>query len=598
MISELFMGVLSCLGKPTKVLTICKNTRDEVLWEQSLNPWRRSPMWLLIRVSLQLVISRCSGGSHSLYKEIMVYIMSHILKKSIGTHDLPADIVYTMTAKIHRRLQKLSVTGPPVLPDPVMASINCVLQQASVSVSQLWNFSQKQDSRDLQLPALSTLDLKQDTLVAISALDAYIKALRTRQHYSSSASFLPSSYLLKFEPGVLPSLLSNKFNDPVYAPANLNQFEQWVSQPIDNWVALNSIQDDACGKLHDLIRQYHTLAIIFYSGNPEATSVMVLTIFELWVACDKAALQKCPWLSEYDPGIPTTVLQSLLLPFLHQMKRLSTLEEYLNGRRSRSSKQTDLLFDLNNGQSFASQYFDKSELHRALLSKIDTDAKAARQAKLEEFKNVKDKYMRLDARYKETIHKYTTRVIDAWCNPPETEQVHRPNDCSKCSLGSQHNALSITVHEWPLPSNSSREKAVVFELHVPEWFAHWRNARLVLLQDILQGEREQVRPLTRYLLSSGDPHATLFSKNDASLPYRPLVPNKACTQHALQRQNHHDAQGLSNMRSKRFELPVLRRDPRCISGKIQVQGRRSKGVYVCDAVPSSAAFSLPPSLSA
>lgn len=35
---------------------VWKNTRGEVMWHESLMPWRRSPVWLLIRVSLQLLL--------------------------------------------------------------------------------------------------------------------------------------------------------------------------------------------------------------------------------------------------------------------------------------------------------------------------------------------------------------------------------------------------------------------------------------------------------------------------------------------------------------------------------------------------------------
>lgn len=81
MVSELFMGVLAGIGKYTKASAISKNTRDEVLYHNAESPWRRSPMWLLIRVALQLVISRSSDGTRQLYKEILVFVMCHILSK-------------------------------------------------------------------------------------------------------------------------------------------------------------------------------------------------------------------------------------------------------------------------------------------------------------------------------------------------------------------------------------------------------------------------------------------------------------------------------------------------------------------------------------
>jgi hypothetical protein len=62
-VTELFVGFLRGFGESASVSSISKNTRDEVLWMNAPAPWRRSPMWLLIRVSLQLILSRSSDGS-------------------------------------------------------------------------------------------------------------------------------------------------------------------------------------------------------------------------------------------------------------------------------------------------------------------------------------------------------------------------------------------------------------------------------------------------------------------------------------------------------------------------------------------------------
>lgn len=461
-------------------------------------------MWLLIRVSLQLVVSRSSDGSRALYKEIMVFIMAHILD-SVQAQQLAPDMIYTMMAKIDRRLRKLSGAGPLVLPSSVLAGIHHILQTSSASLTRTWALSQKLDARDLQLPTLSELDFELDTLVALPKLDSYIKATQTRQRQSICSSFTTSSQLIEHKPGSLPSLPDSNFNDS-YAVANLCQFERWVARHINDWVDANE-QEGACKELRDLMVQYHRLASVRYSGNPETTSVMVLTSFELWVACDKAALRKCPWLSEYDPGIPTDALQNLLLPFLGQMKRLLNLEDYISRRKMRGRHTTDSLFACGRNTSFASQYFERSDTHQALLSKINSEAEIARHAKLDELKRVKSEYHRLDALCNEVDHEYTTEIIDSWCDPPETKEVHK-SQCKKCSYASQRRQLSIEVHEWPLPSDPFQAKAVVFELDIPSWFANWRDARLILLQNVLEGRRTKVQRPKMYLLSRDDPHLT------------------------------------------------------------------------------------------
>jgi hypothetical protein len=52
-ISELLVGILRGFGQPAVVDRITKRVGDEVLWDDAYTPWRRSPLWLILRVSLQ-----------------------------------------------------------------------------------------------------------------------------------------------------------------------------------------------------------------------------------------------------------------------------------------------------------------------------------------------------------------------------------------------------------------------------------------------------------------------------------------------------------------------------------------------------------------
>ncbi|KAG8166635.1 hypothetical protein KVR01_002324 [Diaporthe batatas] len=499
MVSELFFGVLRGIGSPTSVSSVSKNTRDEVFWKQAEAPWRRSPMWLLIRVSMQLVVMRSSAGSHALYKEIMVFIMSRILK-SANRHGLPPDLIHCMAAKIDRRLQKLSRAGPRVLHECIMASIHSTLQQSLEYLSRTWNSCQRLDSRDPQLPTLSKLNFERDTRVKLPALEKHIEDIQGRQRDTISPRFTPSSLLSRHMPTSLPSLDDSHFDDQ-YAVANLIQFERWVADNLTAWLASNE-HEYVCGRLHDLMVQYLRLARTHYDGNPEATSVMVLTMFELWVACDKAALRQCPLLSEYDPGIPTDALHNLILPFFDQMNTLHNLEDYIHTRQKLTIMTTDLLFSSACEGSFSIQYFDESENHQALLSRIERDAAADRQQKLTELRQKKDEYARLYNLYNEMGHQNIWKVIDPWLG---LQEVHDPK-CQACSYSRQMEAMEIEIHEWPLPDNPLQAKAVVFELDIPLWFANWRNARSILLQDLLRGETKKVRPSTTFLLSRNDPH--------------------------------------------------------------------------------------------
>jgi hypothetical protein len=70
LVTEYLINVLSAVGRPTVLSGITKNTREDVLWSDSLHPWRRSPLWLLVRVAMQMQLSRHSDKSLALFAHL------------------------------------------------------------------------------------------------------------------------------------------------------------------------------------------------------------------------------------------------------------------------------------------------------------------------------------------------------------------------------------------------------------------------------------------------------------------------------------------------------------------------------------------------
>jgi hypothetical protein len=82
LVSNWFMHHLAALGTLSKPICISKNTREEVLWNDCRSPWRRSPLWLLIRVTLQLLFTRNGSVARplgDLYKAFVAQLLSRIL---------------------------------------------------------------------------------------------------------------------------------------------------------------------------------------------------------------------------------------------------------------------------------------------------------------------------------------------------------------------------------------------------------------------------------------------------------------------------------------------------------------------------------------
>ncbi|KAK6435922.1 hypothetical protein LTR95_007887, partial [Oleoguttula sp. CCFEE 5521] len=244
------------------------------------------------------------------------------------------------------------------------------------------------------------------------------------------------------------------------------------------------------------MNQYHSFALRSrYSGNPESISVMILTLYELWVALDKAAIRLGLSLAEYDPEIPLAPLHGLLLPFLEQMERFQDVEQLFRPQvKSRPSG-----------------------YHRQLREKIKTEARLQDRTKKEEFWALKAQYVELDKRCNMMGHTVITKpIIDINSGHPVIVEDHL-TDCEKCFLETKRNALEITIYERPLPDNANEAKTVIFELMLPEWFRHWRDARCFILHDVLHGRSNEANlPKKTYVLSKEDPHLFASLSRDGS----------------------------------------------------------------------------------
>lgn len=83
LVTDFLITVITTLGETTDIKRITKATREDVLWSDCKQPWRRSPLWLLVRVILQLWFTRNATNLESpdnVYKAFMICMLSQILE--------------------------------------------------------------------------------------------------------------------------------------------------------------------------------------------------------------------------------------------------------------------------------------------------------------------------------------------------------------------------------------------------------------------------------------------------------------------------------------------------------------------------------------
>ncbi|KAI6041744.1 hypothetical protein EDC04DRAFT_3139543 [Pisolithus marmoratus] len=534
-ITELLTGILRAVGRPAEVQRINKRIGDDVVWRNSLLPWRRSSLWLVIRVVLETTLARNGLGVDG-YKAFMLFFMSRLAAESID-HGMSDDILHWISAKLSRRLMKLGESAPNWLSATVL--------QTCTNIRKLLDSRWKrvQDS-DASSPLWDPLSLNFLADTQLSLLDSH-KYISDILNPSYSAVQPVSSVAGGRQRGSLDKFLStngNFFRDAYKADprATLYDVERGIRLGIDDWVADVLVTDTAaaCTKLELLASKYSLAARETYKGNPEDFSRMLLTVIELWIAIDKLVMRQIPILGDYSPEIPTSLLERLLLRDAHDIQRLCRAFNYIHKRRSGARKGQSVFSDQVDSNNFAVRYFNQDSHLQALRDRIADAAQEARSKKVQELKQSNERHHDIMRRAAGMLHHY-------WFDN-RGEQMHTKKRCPKCKLESQ-SKIRIEVHEWPLPEDRYRAAVVVFELHRPPSFDIWRSVTCLLLVDICSPQLKQKRPHTslgeysalRSYTEHGSSRITLasdtkpFVKSHYQSTHVPTVESKVCVNNGL-----------------------------------------------------------------
>ncbi|KAJ8597174.1 hypothetical protein M405DRAFT_756250 [Rhizopogon salebrosus TDB-379] len=535
-ITELLTGFFRAFGKPANIYRIRKRIGDDVLWSHANLPWRRSSLWLVIRVVLQTSLERTSLGRKG-YKFFMASLMKDLASKALEA-DLSSDLLYFMCTKITRRLIKLQAE------DELLAMVmNKATENIKDRLELRWKDVQAVQADSPHWDA-SEEDITRDTRLSLTKSEEYIAGVLHHSHLHSS---VPDSQPSHRRRGTLSDFLGpdNGFFENAYAEdpfLALSDFECAVECDINGWVAIAVNSDDARIHTACLIVQacgtsYSSKAQLSYSKNPENMSIMLLTLFELWVALDKLVVKSIPLLKEYLPDVPVTIFHRLLLQKAVAIERLDLLQRYVATRIRHATLGVSVFSDSADENTFAVRYYGQSEELKSCKSRIEHDANVERTKRIAELHEKGDKYKRL------------TNEIDALTCDTYTTAGGRTNHnkwrCHRCKKRKERDNLSIEVHEWPLPKNEYHAAVVIFELGGPVTFKIRRSFTVHFLHDIcavaMQSDERatQYELLTRYKSLSSycvkhpGQRITLGSKKQSFLTSRDRIRSIPCTEHDI-----------------------------------------------------------------
>ncbi|KAF5693005.1 hypothetical protein FDENT_2443 [Fusarium denticulatum] len=330
-VTELLTSFLRGAGTPAEIKAVQKRTREEVSWNNSKDPWTRSPLWLLLRVGLQLTMARHPQGSQELYKRFMVFLIAQALQITC---------------------EKSSCSEP------------------------------------LDLGVLAEYKFEEHTDFSLPELDTFLATIPRRQQLQKTKEFKAKPISLALDPHTVPKVNGSVNNDN--KSFELAAVETWVESSLDTWLEHHLNSEQSCHGLKTLLEHYHMSAERWYTGRPERMSKMLLTVGEIWVAIHKMAVHHSPLLLNYRNEIPREVFGDLLLHSKTDMERLHRLEEYLED----TSGKLKLSALLSYGQrlSFAVEYFRQCPKLQEKKQQIERSAQRDRDKKLMQFRELKAKY--------------------------------------------------------------------------------------------------------------------------------------------------------------------------------------------------------------
>lgn len=461
-VTEMLTGILRAVGQEVQIKRFMKRIGDEVLWDNAKIPWRRSPLWLVVRVALQMVL-----GEED-YKYFMILFMARIL--DLATRKgVAADRLFVMNAKVARRVFKLRDR----MPGFVLDEARVVGGRASARIEEGWLKAQGRVKR-LKWATVGPSFTKDANITMLQSRE-YVMGLRDVECEKTEIEVFVPNEAKRFEMSTteMPDLSQVKESGE-RKDIMLADFETWVLDHLKMW--LWASRYEAWSDLAERMEDYMAAAKQAYQGNPLRNSIMVLTTMELWVALDKVAVKSCPLLLEYSPEFNESFLSALLLPQTQQRSRLSRVETYIKTRRAAALPTSVSVFSRDvTSVTFSIRYFGSSRALQLLQCQILEAATASRLAKVAELEEKEKEYDHLQAIIR-------TRTCDYFTHWRDGFTTH-DRKCKKCAMVKQADRMRIEVHEWPLPEDTLARAAVVFELQCPAPFALWRESTFRILTD-------------------------------------------------------------------------------------------------------------------
>ncbi|KAM0493507.1 hypothetical protein ACHAP8_009137 [Fusarium lateritium] len=482
LIGGILMSLLEAIGTSVHPPQLRKRIRDDIVLDKSEIPWRRSPYWLVLRVTLGRLLSALAGGTHEsigrvYYKFIICAVLANLLKDCAGT--IQPEMAVMLKAKLSRRLAKLeseknAASGP--LRDTydeffTHSSVHfyTILTDANAQVTRSWEYYKQSIVR--RIPVLPRRASESDLVLDLhNSHEIFLQLLSqqtntTRRQVSMALPSLNEGTVLQV------SRLAGKYSALV-------DYEATMSTSL----SYSSSSEKVCEELASNIENFISTVGEAYKNNTLLMSRYLLRLFEMWMRMDKEAIKVCPLLKGYHPIFVPSSLDILCFQTRNEFERLGRIQKYLASRIDALVSDHQTIFaDLSKPGSFCSRLIYGTEGGKefiALGERIDKESQESRSLKQTELVELMEEYDDLTLSY-QSMTCVCTRLHDG------SKDV---KGCKRCWKLRCRKRLKITTHEDWIPAATKSGKAayrggpaaqrsaILLELKMPKFLSAYRSA--------------------------------------------------------------------------------------------------------------------------
>ncbi|KAI8296379.1 hypothetical protein K4K59_004011 [Colletotrichum sp. SAR11_240] len=518
-ITSMLMAILEENGRRIAPTLLRKRVRDDVCWNRAEKPWRRLPLWLVIRVGIQRYLSMALDAESGRleYKFYIAVVLSKFLDEA-PSYNIGIERVHFLKKKICRRLVKLDLDKQRCVNDSIVSRYGFLFDflgpkftKSIENCNRVLNVALAQERASLH---------KHIPLLPRKAADADLRlSLRISRAHLHNA-------LERFKMPRHRRRQQTRPNEGLAEAAkdHLSHYAQSYHKLIDRELELSHLPGETCSEIAKRITDYANMAVPLYEGNPEQKSQMILTIMEMWQRMDAIACHWFPLLQEFHPVLHPQMLDVLLLPQYTDMARLNALQLLLSDRVKRANSERRNIFEDPSPGCFGERYYSESadacdlkQLHESIVEVAD-DLRASKES---EWKKKSQRYDDLIRQIDTSVCSYLRDDFDLL-----GREQHDPN-CPRCSKMWSAQKMRIAIFEDLLPSDPVVTRATVFELACPKEFAVYRETTWWILRQLAAPFNDEGNP-PRCLLKDNLQLKPFFEPNRSkSSPFSKLFEQRS-----------------------------------------------------------------------